>query len=81
MKSRIVQNPLLARLRAVTSPAQVPAPGFKTAAAWAKEWMIHEVTAARLLRKGVKAGVMQCRMYRIRVADGRVCPSPHYAEK
>jgi hypothetical protein len=80
MKTNRDKNPLLARLRAVSSPTDAVPPNFKTIEQWAREWGMQKISARRLLTQGTPA-VMQRRLFRIRLDDGRTFPIPHYAEK
>jgi hypothetical protein len=81
MKTHHGKAPLLARLREVSKPTDPVPPEFKTAPQWAREWGVHALTAGRLLRDGVAAGVMKRKSLRVRLPDGRTYPTPHYAER
>jgi hypothetical protein len=79
--TKIGTTPLLARLREISKPIDHVPPGFKTGAEWGREWKMHPLVATRLLHKGVAAGVITRKSFRLRLQDGRSYPVPHYAEK
>jgi hypothetical protein len=82
MKTHHGKAPLLARLRAVSSPVDTVPPAFKSLAQWAKEWGVHLHTARALLRRGVAARLMTLKHFRVRSPDcGRTYKVAHYAER
>jgi hypothetical protein len=81
MKSNPSSQALLAELRRLTNPAHDIPEGTRTAEGWADEWGISRVHAARLIRRGIKAGKMECAIIPISTVGRGVYPTPHYREK
>lgn len=71
---------LLARIRQADHKAETIPPGWFTVDEWAAKWRLSRAQASRYVRAGMLAGVMQRRVYRRQLTDGRPYPISHYAE-
>lgn len=67
---------LLAELKAVAQE-EVPE-GWFTTEQWAEKWGRSASHASLLLRKGLKAGLVELEKYRIERPSGQLYPVPHY---
>lgn len=66
-------------LHRIRGKEEKPSAGFHTAIQWAKKWGLGAAHTRVLLRRGINAGVIVCRLFRIRRGVG-LYPTPHYAE-
>lgn len=57
--------------------AETPAEGFYTLAEWMVESGVGREQTTRNLRKGIEAGVVEMKRYRVRCGD-KIYPTPHY---
>lgn len=70
---------LLAQLRAIQSAEDEIPEDFKTTTEWAKEWNLSDSHTQKLLRDGVKAGILERQTFHRRTESG-VYPVPHYKQ-
>ncbi|CAB4166799.1 hypothetical protein UFOVP836_59 [uncultured Caudovirales phage] len=70
---------LLADLAAALAAGGLEAPGaeWKTSETWAKECGFNRDYALKILRRGIKAGKIEARKFRV-MSGGRPAPVPHY---
>ena len=70
---------LLADLAAALAAGGLEIPGaeWKTSETWAEECGFHRDYALKILRRGIKAGKIEARKFRV-MSGGRPAPVPHY---
>jgi hypothetical protein len=70
---------LLADLAATLAAGgiETPGEGWKTSEAWGEECGVCRDYALKILRRGIKAGKVELRKFRI-MSGGRPTPVPHY---
>lgn len=56
---------------------EAPAPGFLVTHDWAAAWCVNRPSAGRLIREGIRTGIMEMEEFRVR-AGGVVRRVPHY---
>lgn len=71
-------NDLLSRLSAALKGKEDVVPdGFKTRSQWQEEWECSTCQAKKLLKAGIKSGLIESRKYRIMQGQS-LYPTPHY---
>jgi len=70
---------LLKRIRdEIQRKVEVPAPEWKTALQWGKEWGLARAQTNQMLTAAVKHGIMEFRTFRIPCPTRASYPVPHY---
>jgi len=70
---------LLKRIRdEIQRKVEVPAPEWKTALQWGKEWGLARAQTNQMLTAGVKNGIMEFKTFRIPMPTRASYPVPHY---
>lgn len=72
---------LLEKLRNIDRQVEKVPSGWKTSLQLQDEWQCSQAWAARLLQKGIAAGIIEVRRFRIRCSSGWIKRTPHYREK